>query len=61
MKELQELNNEIINLFKKNKNYNKTKKNLISSSTIPRVIKTKNAYVRYYDKLDNSKIKLIIK
>lgn len=58
---IQELNNEIINLFKKNKNYNKIKKNLISNSTIPRVIKTKNAYVRYYDKLDESKIKLKIK
>lgn len=58
---IQELNNEIINLFKKNKNYNKIKKNLISSSTIPRVIKTKNAYVRYYDKLDESEIKLKIK
>ena len=58
---IKELNSEIINLFKKNKGYYKNKKNLISNSTIPRVIKTRNAFVRYYDKLDVSIIKLKIK
>ena len=57
---INEYNNEIINFFNKIKKYNKNKQKLSSNNVIPRVIKIRNAFVRYYDNIDKSIIKLQI-
>jgi hypothetical protein len=57
---INEYNNEIISIFNKIKKYNINKQKLSSNNYTPRVIKIRNAYVRYYDNLDKSLIKLEI-